>query len=95
MRIQPIRFASVQNVQKKNYQKINKNDFNVSKENMSNVNFNGYCGKISGILAGGATAIGLAIVAAPVLVCAGPVLAAAGMLAGDKLEDDINEAMKK
>lgn len=57
-----------------------------------NVNFNGYCGKIAGILAGGAAAVGLAFVAAPVLICTGPILATAGMFAGDKAEDAINEA---
>jgi len=58
-----------------------------------NVNFNGYCGKIAGILAGGAAAVGLSVIAAPALICAGPALAVAGMFAGDKAEDEINKAM--
>jgi len=57
------------------------------------VNFNGYCGKIAGILAGGAAAVGLSVIAAPALICAGPALAVAGMFAGDKAEDEINKAM--
>ena len=55
-------------------------------------NFNGYCGKVAGTLTGIAAAVGLAIVAAPVLACAAPILGAAGMFAGDKAEDKINKA---
>ena len=48
-----------------------------------------------GILAGGAAAVGLAIVAAPVLICSGPLLGAAGMYVGDKAEEKIANSINK
>ena len=57
------------------------------------VTFKGQTGSLLGILAGGATAVGLAIVAAPVLICAGPILGAAGMYVGDKAEEKISNAI--
>ncbi len=53
--------------------------------------FQGKFGMITGILTGGAAAVALAAFVAPVLITAGALLGAVGGMAGDKLEDTVNE----
>lgn len=58
-------------------------------EQPQNPTFNGGVGKAAGLILGEAAAVGLSFFAAPVLICAGPALALAGMLTGDKIEDKV------
>lgn len=57
--------------------------------------FKGKVGSIAGVVVGGAAAIGLAALTAPVLVCAGPLLGALGAIAGSNAEDTITKNLKK
>ena len=71
-----------------------KNQSMVQNENVQPA-FKGEAGKIVGALLGGAAAVGLAFVAAPVLACAAPALGLAGAVAGDKVEKEITEEDNK
>ena len=51
--------------------------------------FRGPRGKIAGALLGGAAAVGLALIAAPVLVVTAPTLGVIGAIAGDETEKKI------
>ena len=83
MRIMPVTNYSVN----RNYSVANNQSVNRTK-NYEPV-FKATAGKVAGALLGGAAAVGLAFVAAPVLVCAAPVLGLAGAIAGDEAEKKI------
>ena len=60
-----------------------------TQSNGSEQAFKGQAGKVAGALVGGAAAVGLAMIAAPVLVVAAPTLGVLGAIAGDEAEKKI------
>ena len=82
MRVSPVSLNSVS----RNH--INKKN-NYSNNKLYQPQFQGKMGVRIGAVAGGITAIVLAVLVAPVLVCAGPILAVLGGYSASEAEDKI------
>lgn len=73
---------------------VNRKSFVVNNQSVNHTKnnepvFKAATGKIAGALLGGAAAVGLALVAAPVLIVTAPTLGVIGAIAGDEAEKKI------